>query len=107
MVDLVLRGGRVCDGTGAPACTADVAIDAGRITALGRVETSARRTLDVDGLIVAPGFVDVHTHYDAQVTWDRLCMPSCWHGVTSVVVGNCTSSVTGCGGAASSPGRKR
>src|SRR5213594_2112658 len=107
MLDLVLRGGRICDGSGAPARDADVGIDAGRVVAIGRVGGAARRTLDVRGLIVAPGFVDVHTHYDAQVTWDRLCTPSCWHGVTSVVIGNCTSSVTGCGGAASSPGRKR
>src|SRR5262245_36982095 len=96
MIDLVLRGGRVCDGTGAPARTADVAIDGGRIAALGRIETAARRTLDVDGLIVAPGFIDVHTHYDAQVTWDRLCTPSCWHGITSVVVGNCGFGLAPC-----------
>src|SRR5262249_23782700 len=96
MIDLVLRGGRVCDGTGAPARTADVAIDGGRIAAIGRIETAARRTLDVDGLIVAPGFIDVHTHYDAQVTWDRLCTPSCWHGITSVVVGNCGFSLAPC-----------
>ena len=75
MLDLVLRGGRVCDGSGAPARDADVGIDAGRVVAVGRVDGAARRTLDVRGLIVAPGFVDVHTHYDAQVTWDRLCTP--------------------------------
>jgi len=75
MLDLVLRGGCVCDGSGAPARDADVGIDAGRVVAVGRVDGAARRTLDVRGLIVAPGFVDVHTHYDAQVTWDRLCTP--------------------------------
>ncbi len=96
MVDLVLRGGRVCDGTGAPARDADVAIDAGRVVLIGRVEDAARRTVDVAGLIVAPGFVDVHTHYDAQVTWDRLCTPSCWHGITSVVVGNCGFALAPC-----------
>ncbi|HYR96677.1 MAG TPA: amidohydrolase family protein [Candidatus Binatus sp.] len=96
MVDLLLRGGRVCDGTGAPARDADVAIAAGRIVAIGRVGGGARRTIDVSGLIVAPGFVDVHTHYDAQITWDRLCTPSCWHGVTSVVVGNCGFSLAPC-----------
>ena len=96
MLDLVLRGGRVCDGTGAPARDADVAMDAGRIVAIGRVEGAARRTMDVSGLIVAPGFVDIHTHYDAQVTWDPLCTPSCWHGVTSVVVGNCGFSLAPC-----------
>src|SRR5689334_18608072 len=96
MLDLVLRGGRVCDGSGAPARDADVAIAGGRIAGIGRVDEPARRTLDVAGLVVAPGFVDVHTHYDAQVTWDRLCTPSCWHGVTSVVVGNCGFSLAPC-----------
>src|SRR5438093_601348 len=96
MLDLVLRGGRVCDGSTAPARDADVGIDAGRIVAIGRVDGAARRTLDVRGLVVAPGFVDVHTHYDAQVTWDRLCTPSCWHGVTSVVIGNCGFALAPC-----------
>jgi N-acyl-D-aspartate/D-glutamate deacylase len=96
MIDLVLRGGRVCDGTGAPARDADVAIDGGRIVALGSVTEPARRTLDVGGLVVAPGFVDIHTHYDAQVTWDPLCTPSCWHGVTSVVIGNCGFALAPC-----------
>src|SRR2546426_11576181 len=77
MLDLVLRGGRVCDGSGGSAHAADVGIEADRIVAIGRLDGAARRTLDVRGLIVAPGFVDVHTHYDAQVTWDRLCTPSC------------------------------
>src|SRR5437773_9055231 len=96
MLDLVLRGGRVCDGSGAPAHDADVGIAAGRVVAIGRTGGAARRTLDVRGLIVAPGFVDVHTHYDAQVTWDRLCTPSCWHGVTSVVIGNCGFALAPC-----------
>ena len=93
MLDLVLRGGRVCDGSGGSAHDADVGIEAGRIVAIGRLDGAARRTLDVRGLIVAPGFVDVHTHYDAQVTWDRLCTPSCWHGVTTVVMGTCGFTV--------------
>src|SRR2546422_274592 len=96
MLDLVLRGGRVCDGSGAPARDADVGIDAGRVVAVGRVAGAARRTLEVRGLIVAPGFVDAHTHYDAQMTWDRLCTPSCWHGVTSVVIGNCGFALAPC-----------
>src|SRR6266436_6477282 len=96
MLDLVLRGGRVCDGSGGSAHDADVGIEAGRVVAIGRLDGAARRTLDVRGLIVAPGFVDVHTHYDAQVTWDRLCTPSCWHGVTSVVIGNCGFALAPC-----------
>ncbi len=89
MHDLVIRGGRVVDGTGAPARSADVAIDAGRISEVGRVFGAARRTLHADGLLVTPGFVDVHTHYDAQATWDPYLTPSCWHGVTTAVAGNC------------------
>src|SRR6266481_1020876 len=96
MLDLVLRGGRVCDGSGGSAHDADVGIEAGRIVAIGRLDGAARRTLDVRGLIVAPGFVDVHTHYDAQVTWDRLCTPSCWHGITSVMIGNCGFALAPC-----------
>src|SRR5438445_5242217 len=96
MLDLVWLGGGVCDGSGAPARDADVGIDAGRIVAIGRLDGATRRTLDVRGLIVAPGFVDAHTHYDAQVTWDRLCTPSCWHGVTSVVIGNCGFALAPC-----------
>jgi N-acyl-D-amino-acid deacylase len=90
MHDLVIRGGTVVDGTGAPSRTADVAVDDGIITAVGELEgTSARRTIDADGLLVTPGVVDVHTHYDGQATWDPLLTPSSWHGVTTVVMGNC------------------
>jgi N-acyl-D-aspartate/D-glutamate deacylase len=90
MHDLVIRGGTVVDGTGAPSRTADVAVDDGIITAVGELEsTSARRTIDADGLLVTPGVVDVHTHYDGQVTWDPLVTPSSWHGVTTIVMGNC------------------
>ncbi len=89
MHELVIRGGTVVDGTGAAARTADVAIDGGRITEVGRVEGPAERELDADGLVVAPGWVDIHTHYDGQVTWDPEMSPSSWHGVTTVVMGNC------------------
>lgn len=90
MHDLVVRGGTLVDGTGAEARTADVAVDDGRITEVGRLDgTRATRTIDADGLLVTPGFVDIHTHYDGQVTWDPLLTPSCWHGVTSLVMGNC------------------
>jgi N-acyl-D-amino-acid deacylase len=87
--DLVIRGGTLIDGTGAPPRSGDVAIDAGRIVAVGKVEGEARRTLDADGLAVTPGFVDIHTHYDGQATWDPVLAPSCYHGVTSLVMGNC------------------
>jgi N-acyl-D-amino-acid deacylase len=90
MHDLVVRGGTVVDGTGAAARTADVAIDGGRVTEVGNLAgDTARRTIDADGLLVTPGVVDIHTHYDGQVTWDPLLAPSSWHGVTTIVMGNC------------------
>jgi N-acyl-D-aspartate/D-glutamate deacylase len=89
MHELVIRGGSVVDGTGAPARTADVAVDDGRISEIGVVDGRGTRELDADGLVVAPGWVDIHTHYDGQVTWDPELTPSSWHGVTTVVMGNC------------------
>jgi len=89
MHDLVIRAGTVVDGTGAPPAVADVAIDGSRIVAVGRVREPGRETVDATGLVVTPGFVDVHTHYDAQATWDPELAPSSWHGVTTVVLGNC------------------
>jgi N-acyl-D-aspartate/D-glutamate deacylase len=89
MLDLLVRGGNVVDGSGQPARAADVGIREGRIVAVGRIDEPAREQLDADGLLVTPGWVDVHTHYDGQVTWDALLTPSCWHGVTTVVMGNC------------------
>ena len=90
MHDLVVRGGTVVDGTGAPARTADVAVDDGRITAVGSLNgVAARQTIDADGALVTPGWVDIHTHYDGQATWDEVLAPSAWHGVTTIVTGNC------------------
>ena len=89
MPELVIRGGTVVDGTGAPARTADVAIDDGIVVEVGRVDTRGRREIDADGLLVTPGFVDMHTHFDGQATWDPHLTPSCWHGVTTAVLGNC------------------
>ncbi len=77
------------DGTGGPARTGDVAVASGTITEVGRVDGPSRREIDADGLVVTPGFVDIHTHYDGQATWDPHLTPSCWHGVTTVVLGNC------------------
>ena len=90
--DIVIRGGTVVDGSGAPGYTADVAITGDRITGIGQ-GLSAERELDAGGHIVAPGFIDIHTHYDAQVFWDPALTPSCFHGVTTVVAGNCGFSI--------------
>jgi N-acyl-D-aspartate/D-glutamate deacylase len=87
--DLVIRGGTVVDGTGAPARPADVAIDGDTVVEVGRVTGSAARTVDAGGLLVTPGFVDIHAHYDGQASWDERMVPSSWHGVTTVVAGNC------------------
>ena len=87
--DLVIRGGTVVDGTGAPARTADIAVTDGVITEVGRVGEGAARVIDADGLLVTPGFVDIHTHYDGQASWGERMIPSSWHGVTTVVAGNC------------------
>ena len=89
MHDVVIRGGTVVDGTGAPARTADVAVTDGVVTDVGRCDGPARREVDALGAVVTPGFVDIHTHYDGQVTWDDDLTPSCWHGVTTAVMGNC------------------
>ena len=88
-IDLVIRSGSVVDGTGSPAFTADIAVEGDRIVEVGKVDSKGKREIDADGQIVTPGFVDIHTHLDAQLAWDPIASPSCWHGVTSVVLGNC------------------
>ena len=87
--DLVIRDGTVVDGSGSPPRRADVGITDGIITAVGDVDGTARAEIDAEGRVVTPGFVDGHTHMDAQVMWDELGTSSCWHGVTTVVMGNC------------------
>ena len=87
--DLVIRGGELADGHGGPLRQADVAVDNGRITAVGRVPGSGRDEIDARGKLVTPGFVDIHTHYDGQASWDTRMQPSSWHGVTTAVMGNC------------------
>ena len=90
MHELVIRGGTVVDGTGVAARTADVAVDGGMVSQVGNLRgEQARQEIDADGLVVTPGVVDVHTHYDGQATWDPLLTPSSWHGVTTLVMGNC------------------
>jgi N-acyl-D-aspartate/D-glutamate deacylase len=92
MADLVIRNGTLVDGSGGPERPADVVVDGGRITAVvepGTAPAGAAEELDADGALVTPGFVDIHTHYDGQVTWDNHLAPSSWHGVTTVVMGNC------------------
>lgn len=96
MYDLIIKGAEVADGTGAPLRTADVAVKDGRIAEVGRITAAATETIDADGLVLAPGIVDVHTHYDAQLTWDSNATPSPALGVTTVVVGNCGFSIAPC-----------
>jgi N-acyl-D-aspartate/D-glutamate deacylase len=92
----VIKNGVLVDGSGLPRYHADVAVQHGRIAAIGRIRERAREVIDADGLVVSPGFVDGHTHMDAQVFWDPLGTCSCWHGVTSVVMGNCGFTLAPC-----------
>jgi len=94
--DVILKNGTLVDGTGAPARRADVGIAGGKIVEVGELKGGAKRTIDADGLVVAPGFIDPHTHYDAQICWDGATTPSSWHGVTSVVMGNCGVGIAPC-----------
>jgi N-acyl-D-amino-acid deacylase len=95
--DLVIKNGTIIDGSGLPRYRADVAVRHGRIAAIGRIRESAREVIDAEGHVVSPGFVDGHTHMDAQVFWDPLGTCSCWHGVTTVVMGNCGFTLAPCG----------
>jgi N-acyl-D-aspartate/D-glutamate deacylase len=94
--DLVIKNGMLVDGTGAPARRADVAITGGKIAEIGRVTEGAATVIDAADLVVAPGFIDPHTHYDAQICWDGAVTPSSWHGVTSVIMGNCGVGIAPC-----------
>lgn len=92
MNDLVIRNATIVDGTGAPASSGDVVVDEGKVTDVtpsGASAAKARRVLEANGDLLTPGFVDIHTHYDGQVCWDKHVTPTSWHGVTSIVMGNC------------------
>ena len=94
--DIVIRGGNIIDGTGSEAFMGDVAIDDGLITAIGTVEGQGREEIDAAGLAVTPGFVDIHTHLDAQIGWDPEMTPISWHGVTTALIGNCGLTFAPC-----------
>ena len=90
MHDLVVRGANIADGTGAPCRVADVAVDGGLFSDVGEGLGQGKREIDGSGLLLTPGWVDIHTHYDGQATWDPYLTPSSWHGVTTAVFGNCS-----------------
>ena len=94
--DLVIKNGTIVDGTGAPGRVADIGVSGGKIAEIGKISDAAKQTIDAADCVVAPGFIDPHTHYDAQICWDRAITPSVWHGVTSVVMGNCGVGIAPC-----------
>src|SRR5262245_31280215 len=94
--DLLVKNGVVIDGSGLPRFRADVGVKNGRIASIGRIRESAKETFDAEGHIVAPGIIDGHTHMDAQIFWDPLGTCSCWHGITTVVMGNCGFTLAPC-----------
>ena len=93
MYDLIIKNGTIVDGSGLPAFTADLAVNDGRVVKIGRIAGDARETLDATGKVVTPGFIDPHTHFDAQLLWDGFAKPALTHGVTTIVPGNCTLSL--------------
>ena len=94
--DLLIRNATICDGTGAPVRHGALAVKDGKIAAVGEAGGSARREINAGGAVLAPGFIDIHTHYDAQISWDPLLTCSCWHGVTTLLMGNCGVGVAPC-----------
>ena len=94
--DLGIKNAQICDGSGAPTAHGSVAVTGRSIAAVGKISGAARREINADGLVLAPGFIDIHTHYDAQISWDPLLTSSCWHGVTTVLMGNCGVGVAPC-----------
>src|SRR6201993_3802343 len=94
--DLLINNAKICDGTGAPTSFGSVAVEGGKIVEVGQVAGSAKREINGQDLVVTPGFIDPHTHYDAQICWDPLLTSSCWHGVTTVLMGNCGVGVAPC-----------
>src|SRR5690242_19338867 len=94
--DIVIKGGTIVDGTGKQRFDGDLAVIGDKVAEIGHVNSSAKEVIDARGFIVAPGFVDPHTHYDAQICWDPLITSSSWHGITSVVMGNCGVGIAPC-----------
>ena len=94
--DVIIRNGTVVDGTGSKSRRADIAINGDRIVEVGEIDGRAKKTIDAEGKTVTPGFVDIHTHLDAQIAWDPTASSSCYHGITSVVLGNCGVTFAPC-----------